>query len=299
MAFDVILTDFAGESLGAGIPTGWVGTNGIFVAGSSVVPPRPGTSNIVFRYNTPGAMEYPAQASVNPSGYTETTMSWTTMGGPSQEPFVFGLNNCLTSGPIVNCFSMSAPSVGDGSTTLSAPGATSVNTQLPYFLQDCWMFMQLNISVGSWTPGGGSPQLQLIVTLTINGIAIISGAVFSTNLLLSALPAGQAINQWSMNSPGSGWLADIGISSSLLPVPTYPFPVTPVNMRLANMPAEVILAPPNRNMRLAQVVSEMIKAPPNRNMRLAQFVVEIIKRGGGQQAGFFPEYIKSHQRPGH
>ena len=69
-------------------------------------------------------------------------------------------------------------------------------------------------------------------------------------------------------------------------------------MRLANMPAEVILAPPNRDMRLAQVVSEMIKAPPNRNMRLAQFVVEIIKRGGSQ-GGFFPEYIKSHQRPGH
>lgn len=296
-------------SPGNGYPNGFVNNGTVpesfFVDASSIGAP-PGYDTFYERsgilYGLEGAIQWPALADTGSTPTATTTMIWATLGTGQQFGSIIGRASLYnaTPSPAISAEVLTMTVEQDASITISAPGAVSVNTLLPFFMANVWTYFQLEVQCGSYS-SGGITYLQLTVSLAINGKTIISGAVLSTDLVVLGLPTGTAeVSQWGFQGGSSiSWcyFGELAIANTLLPFPTWPFPGSPINTRLSGLNTEVVLTPASaaRNMRLSGANTEVVKAPSNRNMRLSQLVVEIIISTAG--SANYPQYIKPRNRP--
>lgn len=296
-----------GYAPGSGFMSGWY-ANGIvfvseFVEASSIAEP-PGFNTFWERpgiiYELFGNAAYPTLASTGSTLTSDSSIFWATLGTGGTGPIMVSLYNASpvpTPGAAINVLSMVLQP--DASISITAPGATPVNTLLPYYFANVWMYFQLEVSCGSYT-SGGQTFLSIQVALAINGETVISGVTMLTNLIVANLPSGTPqISQWGIENAqlGTSFLGEIAFTNDLQPFPTWPFPASVVNMRISGVNSELIKAPSSRNMRVSGFNSELIKAPSNRNMRLSQLVVEVIRKTSSS-GGVLPEYVKSHNWPG-
>lgn len=305
----LVQDNFQSYSPGNGYPSGFVNNGTVFQsyftdASSIAQPPDFDTfwerSGII--YVLQGDIQYPVLADTGSTLSTDTSVFWATLGSGAQFGSPIGMASLYnaTPAPALSTEVMTLVLESDASITISAPGAVSVNTLLPFFSANCWTYFQMDVSCSAYLSGGVA-YLQLTVSLAVNGNVVISGAVFQTTLAVLGLPTGTAqVSQWGYQGGSSlnkSYFGEFAITNDLQAFPTWPFPGSPINNRISGVNTEVVKIPDTsvRNMRLSGANTEVVKAPSNRNMRLSQLVVEIIISTAG--SANYPQYIKPRNRP--
>jgi hypothetical protein len=272
-------------SPGSGYPSGFMGSGIVFthdfVNGSASPTPSPigfyENAGIYFSFFGTG-LTFPVTADLAMYFTPQTSVAWWAWGQDPQFPP--GGLQLVSINPVnpSNTFTLlSIEFQPDNSVSLLAPGATSVNSLVQCFDYFTWTFFSMNASFSSALVGGVS-CVNVTVNMYVNGVQLFSSAFLQTTVPVSSLwNASPGINQWNFPTANYGYL---GVTSAIEPLPFYPNPGATINAKAPQMIAEIVNLP----------------LPPN--ARAAQLIVEIIIKGLVIGAPF-PEYIKSHTRPGH
>jgi hypothetical protein len=246
-------------------------------------------------YGLFGQIAFPLNADLAAFPTAVTTVVWATLS-QNFNPGLLSLSSTDPSNPTNQTVLLGMNLEGDASVSITAPGATKVNSLAPIPWQETWLLFQLVAGFGS-TLVGGTAVVTVSVDLAVGGQILLSGALLVTNIAVSSLwNSASSVNQWIFTGVSNGqFFGEFSGTTDAQTLPFYPFPASTVNSHLSQAIVELGEITPS-NARVTQGIVELMGESPS-NARLTQAIVELIHSLGGG-AGVFPEYVKRHHAPG-
>lgn len=285
-------------SAGPGIPSGFQ-TQGIVFVSEFEQPasptPAPGfyeRTGIV--YGLFGSIAYPVDANLASTATQNATTVWATLSANGQ-PGTVELFSTDPTNPTTGAQPVISVIVEpDATVSVSCPGATKVNSQIPIFPYLTWNLFQMTCAFSALP---GTPPLLIVgVELYVNGTFMLSASIVTNINVLGLWNGLPTINQWVFTGPPNGqFFGEFYADDTVETLPFYPFPGTPLNSHVSQIITELGMQY-SPNARLTQAITELV-TQYSPNARCTQMIVELIVAQGAP-AGGFPEYVKRHQAAG-
>ena len=281
MAF-LVEDNLQSYSVGPGIPSGFNDVGIVF--GSEFLEPASPTpapgyyerQGIV--YELFGQIAWPVNGDLTATSAVTTSIGFYTLSNNGlPATLLLSSTNPVTLGQIVL---LQTRFEADGTISLVAPGVPAVNSLIPVFLYDTWMFIQVTASFSSYTSSGNT-FISVTGSLAVNGEVMIAGFVFFTDILVSATwNAGFSINQWNfVGAPNGQFFGGFYITDDIQALPWFPQPADVINSLDSQMIIELQQNSPNVVGRMTQGILELNRQVGSRNGRMTQAIVELMHNG--------------------
>lgn len=252
---------------------------------SEITPPSPAvgfyerTGNI---YNLFGTIATPENSNLDQQIFNSTVNLWTLSSGigvPCTVQFNSTDPSTFQAQPL-----LSTRWELDGSFTAIVPGGNFVNTLVPNFQYNTWLYVQVTVgfSVDKISVAHPLGIVVCIVSIAIQGQVLVSEHILDSDVDVGSLwDQGADMNQWYIIGPANGqYLAEIAIYNASTAVPIFPNPdSSPIKMHMSQVAGEYANTI-HPQLRLSQLPVEIAKANVF-SMRMSQIIVEIAKASGG------------------